>query len=216
MTRQALLKCCGNRSYEDYTKSRDVADWLGFIFFEGSKRYVKPAIVQQWLNETPLKEQQLAVGVFVNATIEDIQRAATEFPNMNVIQLHGNEAPEMAVELKATLNKTILKAIHHSDEGLAMMRSYAQKVDGFLIDTKSPQWGGSGLSFDWASIPAYQAVARELGVPLFVAGGVTPDNVKELLRYHPDGIDLASGIEENGAKSEQKIKHLEAMMNDGT
>lgn len=80
---------------------------------------------------------------------------------------------------------------------------YAGTVDAFLLDTPG---GGTGRRFAWDVIPGYAAAARELGVPLFVAGGLDPGNVTDLVgRYGPDGVDVSSGVETDGAKDPAKI-----------
>lgn len=91
--------------------------------------------------------------------------------------------------------------------GLGMLERYAGAVDAVLLDTLDPGMrGGSGKTFAWERIPAYQERAAELGLPLFIAGGLSPDNVRELtVQYSPYGVDVSSGVESEGAKDIAKI-----------
>jgi phosphoribosylanthranilate isomerase len=71
----------------------------------------------------------------------------------------------------------------------------------------------TGVSFDWTYIPTYLNEGKKQGVPVFIAGGINPDNIEHVLDYQPDGIDVSSGIEENGRKSRKLIRQLEERMN---
>ncbi|MED5075681.1 N-(5'-phosphoribosyl)anthranilate isomerase, partial [Anoxybacillus geothermalis] len=66
-----------------------------------------------------------------------------------------------------------------------------------------------GVAFDWEAVPRYLEEAARQGVPCFIAGGVTPDNIERLLLYRPDGIDISSGIETDGRKDPTKMKQIE-------
>lgn len=203
------LKLCGNHSQHDTICSVESnADYIGFVFAP-SKRQTTPNDVRKWLNETPLCNDQQVVGVFVNPSIEKIAETLRSVP-LDIIQLHGNESSEFVAQIKNNFSCKIWKTIHHEQAADQKMASYKEYVDLFLIDNKSQfAWGGTGSSFDWTSIPNYMSAAHALGKPCFIAGGITPDNVAELLsRYQPDGIDLASGVETNGQKDKRKIIQL--------
>ncbi|WP_052366038.1 hypothetical protein [Geomicrobium sp. JCM 19055] len=81
------------------------------------------------------------------------------------------------------------------------MSAYAPIVDGFIVDagTKTER-GGTGQTFDWKKAPTYIHFAKQLNVPLYIAGGVHEHNVQQLLEMQPDGIDVSSGIETEGKK----------------
>lgn len=205
-----LLKYCGNRTYSDYslvTKSR--AAYLGFIFVKGSKRCVSAEEVAEWVKQTPPRSKQKLVGVFVNPDLEFISQALKNV-SLDVIQLHGTETPDFVNQVRDLFHGDVWKAIHHKEDALEIMKTYKGIADAYLIDSKvTGAWGGTGKSFDWSYIPAYLEEARNQEVPCFIAGGVNPDNVAGLLDYRPDGIDLASGIEDQQAKSETLIQALE-------
>ncbi|WP_159883023.1 phosphoribosylanthranilate isomerase [Paenibacillus puerhi] len=84
---------------------------------------------------------------------------------------------------------------------------YRGMIDGVLLDTLDPVYGGgSGHAFDWTSIPPYQAWCRRAEIPLLVAGGLQPGNVRGLLKeFAPSGVDVSSGVETDGVKDIVKI-----------
>ncbi|GGE38803.1 N-(5'-phosphoribosyl)anthranilate isomerase [Pullulanibacillus camelliae] len=205
-----LLKYCGNHFYEDYKLAvSSHAQFIGFIFYEGSPRYVAPETVASWVDKTPKKKQQQLVGVFVNPTLETIENTLNHVP-LDVVQLHGTESLPFVQRVKLSTQCPVWKAIHHEQEALQIMQLFHGEVDGFIVDVKTKEaWGGTGQSFDWRAIPRYTKEAIKQSVPCLIAGGITPSNVEELLGYQPQGIDLASGIEANGRKSKDLITELE-------
>lgn len=206
----ALIKYCGNRSYSDYLLvSESKATYIGFIFVQGSKRCVSAEEVAVWVKQTPPLPTQKLVGVFVNPDLDSIIRTIKHV-SLDVIQLHGTEPPEFVNEVRSVFGGEVWKAIHHREDAVELMKTYKGVADAYLIDSKiTGSWGGTGQSFDWSYIPAYLEEARNQGVPCFIAGGVNPENVTALLEYKPDGIDLASGIEDQQAKSKTLIQALQ-------
>lgn len=203
-----LLKYCGHRSLSDLQKgAKSQADYLGLIFAE-SKRKVDAQQVSEWLNTVTLGGKKL-VGVFVNETMERISDVARIVP-LSVIQCHGDESVEQVANVKAATGLPVWKAIHHEEGALAHMKQYASVVDGYVVDSRvRGAYGGTGVSFDWESVPVYLEEAARQGVPCFIAGGITLENVEQLLIYEPHGIDISSGIEEHGEKSAAKMKEIE-------
>jgi len=202
------LKYCGNKSFADFqmTASSD-ADYLGVIFAE-SKRQVKPEQVLEWLTKVNIGSKKL-VGVFVNASIEEVEHAASLLP-LSVIQCHGTESVENVVEIKKRVKLPIWKVIHHQEFSLEVMKRFNGKVDGFIIDSKvKGMWGGSGQMFDWSFIPDYLAEATNQGVPCIIAGGINDRNLRDLLPLNPPGIDISSGIEKDGVKNTEIIRKIE-------
>jgi phosphoribosylanthranilate isomerase len=203
-----LLKYCGHRSLEDLqTSTGSRAHYLGLIFAQ-SKRQVQPGEVKEWLKTVPLNGKKL-VGVFVNASVAEIMHVAKEVP-LSIIQCHGTETPEQIIQIKKAARLPVWKAIHHSEEALEQMKHFAGIADGYIIDSKvKGEWGGTGISFNWEFVPSYLFEAERQGVRCFIAGGVRPDNIEELLRYRPHGIDISSGIEEREKKNKRKIQWIE-------
>lgn len=202
-----LLKYCGNHHLEDVNvTSQSQAKYLGFIFAK-SKRQVQANQVSDWLKQ--LNVRQKIVGVFVNADIDEIEQVCKIAP-IDIIQCHGEETPEVLAEMKQRLKKEIWKVIHHSPQALQLMQTYSTIADGYVIDSKvGNQRGGTGVTFDWRSVPAYQQEATRQRAKCFIAGGIDPQTIKELLHYQPLGIDLSSGIETEGKKDEHKKNLLE-------
>ncbi|WP_096200929.1 phosphoribosylanthranilate isomerase [Bacillus sp. FJAT-45350] len=204
-----LLKYCGNHSLADLQHVvKSNADYIGVVFAE-SKRRVTPLELFTWLAEVKLRPEQKLVGLFVNATFSEIENVISKIP-LDIIQCHGNETVSVVRELKEKLNLPIWKVIHHDEEAVQTMEQYAPFVSAYVIDSKvKDQWGGTGQVFDWSHIPSYIDEGIHLNRPVFIAGGINGENVHELVAYQPDGIDISSGIEEDGSKSSVKMTEIE-------
>lgn len=208
--KKPALKYCGIRSLQDLRLAADSqADYLGFIFAD-SKRKVSTADVKKWLSQVRTGKQ--IVGVFVNETVGTIARIAYEL-QLDVIQLHGDETPKDAEALRLLTHCEIWKALHHNSTAIQDMDRYNDCVDGFLIDSSvKGARGGTGVAFAWECVPEYQKKAEQTGKRCFIAGGVNPDTIADLLKWKPGGVDLASGIEKNGQKDVNLIRLLEERM----
>ncbi len=208
-----LLKLCGNHSAADTDVSfQSTADYLGFVFAK-SKRQVNNAQVKEWLKGQENIKRKKLVALFVNAALKDIVAAIDGIP-FDVIQCHGSESAIDVAEIKRETNLSVWKVIHHHAQAVNSMKEYDGIVDGFVIDCKvGDQWGGTGVSFDWRFVPPYLEEGKRQGVPVFIAGGIKPENVAELLPYQPDGIDVSSGIEQDRRKSIERVRQLEERMN---
>ncbi|MGG1573831.1 phosphoribosylanthranilate isomerase [Fictibacillus sp. NRS-1165] len=206
-----FIKYCGCRSKEDLLLVKEsLADFAGFIF-ASSKRRVDPEDAGRWIREIQPVNLQLT-GVFVNPTIEEVQDALEKAP-LNIIQCHGDETPGFLQELKRVTGKTIWKAIRHEASGWNSMKEFEGFADAYVIDARvEGVYGGTGTAFDWEAVPMYLEEAARQGVACFIAGGIQAENIMKLLNYRPHGIDISSGIEEDGKKSRMKIKDLEGMM----
>jgi phosphoribosylanthranilate isomerase len=179
-----LVKICGITRLEDgLAAARLGADWLGFNFWPRSRRYLAPAAAAPIVAALP--PEVLPVGVFVDPTLDELL-AAIRASGVRAVQLHGDEPPELC----ASLPVPVVKGIRVRDaRSLAALAAY--EVQGFLLDSATPGYGGSGTTFDWAL--AAEAAAA---VPLWLAGGLTPANVGEAVRrVRPCGVDVASGVE---------------------
>ena len=203
------LKLCGNHSLHDVKlAANSKADYVGFVF-ANSKRCAEPSRVREWLRQVPLRHDQQTVGVFVNPTFAEIAAVVNQVP-IDVIQLHGDEPPEQVAVVKTMFSLPVWKVIHHSDHAIDTIDHYKEVADAFLIDNKTASaWGGTGQSFDWSFVPAYLEKIHAFGKRCLIAGGIHPGNVEKLLKYHPDGIDLASGVETDRKKDEEKISQLQ-------
>ncbi len=186
-------------------------DEVGFVFAK-SKRQVTPkdaaSLVRQVSELRGAGDRTpRAVGVFVDPTLEEL-REVLDSVRLHVVQLHGQEPPELCRVIRESLGVQAWKVfgIRGGSEDKAAqdrLAPYAGVIDAAMIDTAG---GGTGSAFDWSVMEAYKAAAETIGVPLYVAGGLHADNVQDLIRqYRPDGVDVSSGVETDGMKDVAKI-----------
>lgn len=171
-------------------------DYIGFIFYEKSARYVSEKI------EVAIPETIQRVGVFVDASESYIQDKICTY-KLDAIQLHGNELPEFC---RLFPNITVIKAINIcSPQDFQLADSYQDSCDMLLFDTKTALHGGSGQKFDWNLLSHYKGEK-----PFLLSGGIGLEDLEVLKNlYHPKlvGIDLNSKFEdEPGMKNIEKIK----------
>jgi phosphoribosylanthranilate isomerase len=191
-----LVKICGITRLEDgLAAARLGADALGFNFWPRSRRYLMPEAAAAVVAGLPAGV--LPVGVFVDPDRETLLRAIAT-SGVRAVQLHGDEPPALCQDLPVPVVKGIRVRDAHS---LAQLASY--EVAGFLLDSATPGYGGSGTALDWT----LAAEAAE-NVPIWLAGGLTPENVGEAVRrVHPHGVDVASGVESApGVKDLAKVE----------
>ncbi|MBP3287037.1 MAG: phosphoribosylanthranilate isomerase [Prevotella sp.] len=202
-----LIKVCGMRDPENIREAEKLAiDLMGFIFWHKSSRNV---------SEIPsyLPTRQKRVGVFVDASIEEVAEKTKEYA-LDLIQLHGKETPDYIQRLRSLCPQrgdratAIIKALNIADAGdLAQTAQYEGIVDYFLFDTKSKLVGGNGTQFDWSVLQAYQG-----DTPFILSGGIGPDDAEKVKNFqHPmcAGIDLNSRFETAPAlKDIQLLNHF--------
>lgn len=190
MNCELIIKVCGMRDADNIRQLDEakIADWMGFIFFEKSKRHVCEF-------PTYLPKNSKRVGVFVNYSINEVLEKVHDF-GFNLVQLHGNETPEYCYELKERLGSEvqIIKMFQISCiEDLEPTSKYEAWVDYFLFETKCESYGGSGKKFDWDILDHYPCFT-----PFILTGGIGPDDVEKVKAFqHPlfKGIDLNSKFE---------------------
>lgn len=214
MTNTAV-KICGLQSGEVLKSMINLPiDYIGFVFAK-SLRQVSPAqaaelagVLRSWTTGN----RPSAAGVFVNPSLEELGRVLSEV-QLDAVQLHGEETPQFCREVKERFPVSLIKAVslrgEPSGEGLSALEGLEDCVDALLLDTFDPVYGGgSGKTFAWDTIPAYREWCGRHGIPLFVAGGLHPGNVNELIaRYRPDGVDVSSGVESApGVKDTAKVR----------
>lgn len=165
-------------------------DWMGFIFTDKSKRY---AFANDDFETNTDKKK---VGVFVDATIEDVIDKIEKY-NLNIVQLHGEESVSYINELvtnEAAEAILVMKAFAvDSDFDFSITEEYEDEVDYFLFDAKGQEAGGNGIQFDWSVIDRYRGET-----PFLLAGGINPDSVDKIQDFHHEkcvGIDVNSGFE---------------------
>jgi phosphoribosylanthranilate isomerase len=196
--RAVKIKICGITRPEDALAAAQLgADALGFNFWPRSKRYLAPEDARAIVRRLP--PFVTAIGVFVDASREEILRAA-DTSGIQVAQLHGDEPPELCASLPLPVVKALRMTNAHALAALA-----AYEVSGFLLDAPSAGYGGSGTTFDWS----LAAEAAQV-VPVVLAGGLTPENVAEAIRVvRPWGVDVASGVETSpGVKDADRMRRF--------
>jgi phosphoribosylanthranilate isomerase len=202
-----LIKYCGCKSAEEYKMLiATKADVIGFIFAD-SRRKVDPDKVSSWLKRT--RTEKKIAGVFRNSPLDEIVSIANHVP-LDIIQCHGDEPAEALLQLKEQSGKMIIKAIPFNEKVIEEIGKYSYAADAIIVDSAlNGQFGGTGVTFSWSRVPAILKAARKWNIPCLIAGGINSSNVKELLSFKPDGIDLSGGIETDGKKCIEKIKEFE-------
>lgn len=181
---KTIIKVCGMRDSQNISAlARLSIDWMGMIFWSGSKRYVStpPDHLPQGLK---------IVGVFVDASLDDIRQHVVDY-QLDLIQLHGHETPEFLKALKPLI---LVKAFNiASTNDLKQTEAYDGIADYFLFDTKGKVVGGNGEKFDWSVLSSYQG-----STPFLLSGGIGPEDAESVKSFHHPkciGIDLNSRFE---------------------
>lgn len=209
------LKVCGLTKPDQIQELISMnVDFLGFIFYEKSPRYV--------LNHLSLEEiyainHQGKVGVFVNEETDVILKIVQQ-AKLNFIQLHGDESDDFIVKLRQKLNPEvgIIKVIrvgnndYDNKEKIAQtLSSNLRHVNYYLFDTDSKAFGGTGKQFDWNILNEI-----EIPLPYFLSGGISEENIgnMEALKQRPFALDINSKFEkEPGNKNINKIKEFKIL-----
>lgn len=189
------VKICGMTEKETIqTAIEHKVDYLGFVFYAKSPRNLTPDQARELTKNIPPHVKRIAV--LVNVKDEFIEQIKDYF---DCFQLHGHEDVKRIRELKQKFNKEIIKAIKVADEASA--KTYTQfedEVDMLLFDSPAME---NTAKFDWNIL-----TKLKIKKPYLVAGSISIDNVDEVLKYNPYGIDVSAGLESSlGVKSKAKI-----------
>ena len=195
------LKICGMKNPGNIL---DVAklnpDFMGFIFYKKSPRYFNGSIPE-------LPEHIKKIGVFVNATLDYIKGIVNKH-NLQGVQLHGNESPELCKQLQ-DLNCIVIKVFSIKDSfNFNALEPYESVCDYYLFDTKGKQPGGNGYTFNWQVLKNYSSIK-----PYFLSGGIDLkeiDNLQSFLKRSEASfcyaVDINSKFETNtGLKNVEKL-----------
>lgn len=194
------VKICGITNLEDALLSvKFGADALGFNFYPKSPRYIKAEKVREIVEELP--DEVLRVGVFVNESLEKIIEIA-QTAKLDALQLHGEETPEFANELKLKTNLEIIKAFRVSPE-FQPEDVLQYEVDAILLDAYNPkEHGGTGETFDWEIAKKVQGIFPKM----YLAGGLSQDNIAEAIsKVKPFAVDACSCLEIKKGKKEKPV-----------
>jgi phosphoribosylanthranilate isomerase len=200
------LKVCGMRAPDNIAALSDLApDYMGFIFWEHSKRFVTTS--------TPhLPATIKKTGVFVDANPAYITAMAKQH-QLQALQLHGDESPDFCQKLQ-DLELEIIKAFAvDTSFDFSVLEAYETVCDYFLFDTKGPLPGGNGNRFDWSVLRNYPSAK-----PFFLSGGIGPKDQSAIasiinLNLPLYAIDINSQFEsEPGLKNIETIKQFKATL----
>lgn len=192
------IKICGIKDAETAViAAEEGADAIGFIFVQNSPRYVNPDDAQDIMFALP--PMVSTVGVFMNHSPDAFSDIEEACPTTHT-QLHGNENEKVVAACGPAI-----KAIRYSEESIAadLARwNECDDVEAILIDGPAP---GEGIAFTWDHLPP---LLEKIEKPIFLAGGLTPENVEEAIRIvRPYGVDVSSGVESSrGVKDAAKIE----------
>jgi phosphoribosylanthranilate isomerase len=183
------------------------ADFIGMVFAESKRKVTVEQATKMVESVRDFNPRPETVGVFRNAPASEVNQIAREC-KLDRVQLSGQET----IEYCRNITFPIIKVIHVSPDAkadliLAQVQKWYEVMNGqkflCLLDTTvDGKYGGTGVTFDWR-------IAKDVAVrfPVMVAGGLTPDNVVQLIReVKPWGVDVASGVEINGRKDSRKIE----------
>ena len=187
------IKICGLRRPEDIGAVNGLQpDYIGFVFFPGSKRYVMPEEARNL--KAGLAPGIQAVGVFVDEEPETVARLLEE-GIIDIAQLHGHEDEAYLARLRKLTEKPLIQAFRIRSEEDAL-RAQASSAEMILLDAGA----GDGKTFDWHLL-------KPVNRPYFLAGGLNPENAGLAVReLSPYGVDVSSGVETDGRKDPMKMK----------
>lgn len=185
------LKVCGMRNSGNIKELLELGpDYMGFIFYEKSSRFVGEELDEELLKSFPQSVKK--VGVFVNATqayiLDKVKKYALDY-----VQLHGEEMPDFCRNLKFK-GVNIIKAFSVDNQfNFGKLLNFKPYCDYFLFDTKGDLKGGNGITFDWSVLRRY-----DNDKPFFLAGGIDLDNAaqaRELAGLKIHSLDVNSKFE---------------------
>ncbi|GAA5091928.1 phosphoribosylanthranilate isomerase [Paenalcaligenes hermetiae] len=209
------VKMCGFTRIEDIDAAVQAgADALGFVFYPKSQRYLRPEQARLLAQHVPAFVQ--TVALFVNPTPAFVQTVIQQM-QPDLLQFHGEESVAFcesfaypyirAFRVGAPDLDTPTKIVQHC-------RRYAS-AKGWLFDSYTSAYGGSGVRFDDDLLEALHAQHRPQDPPLILAGGIRHHNVlAQIQRHHPFAVDVSSAIEDApGIKNAEKIQQFMRIMN---
>jgi phosphoribosylanthranilate isomerase len=189
------IKICGITNWTDANCAiQSGADLLGFNFYPRSPRYITPRKARGIVRRLPRGVS--AVGVFVNET-EDRMLAIAQTVGLDYLQLHGDEPPAAVARLKRKVR--IIRAFRVRKPFRAAQLAPFRQAHAILLDGFDPRLtGGTGRAFDWTLARRAKPYGR-----IFLAGGLTPENIGEAIRIvRPYAVDVCSGVEARPGKKD--------------
>jgi phosphoribosylanthranilate isomerase len=196
------VKICGITNWTDARRAVEAgAQFLGFNFYRPSPRYIQPAAARRIIRRLP--DGITVVGVFVNEP-ESSMLAIARRVGLDYLQLHGDEPPEQVARLKREI--PVIKAVRVRDSFRPKQLDSLGRASAILLDGfDARRRGGTGKTFNWNLARGSNGSRR-----IFLAGGLTPENVAEAIRVaRPYAVDVCSGVEARpGRKDPARIVAL--------
>lgn len=197
------VKICGVRTPETIQAAiNGGANFIGLVFAPGSPRYISPEEASGLVKAIPPGPH--ITGLFVDPD-DDLLNRVTRQVKLDYIQLHGQESPARVTDIKSRFKLPVIKAIPIARPAdIEIAAAYESVCDWLLFDAKADgaPSGGHGLAFDWKIL-----AGRKFKKPWMLAGGLTPENIRDALAIlSPDAVDVSSGVESaRGVKDTEKI-----------
>ena len=198
-------KICGITRIEDIHSAVNAGvDAIGFVFYAPSPRSVTIEQAKELAKHIPAYVQ--IVGLFVNATVDEITQVLEHVP-LDMLQFHGEESAEQCQQIALQTKRRWYKAIQVKPELdiIKAIKIYQNAgASAVLLDAWHPELkGGTGHSFDWSQFPT-------LNVPLILAGGLKPENIEDAIKTtRAYAVDVSGGVESaKGIKDQQLIEHF--------
>jgi phosphoribosylanthranilate isomerase len=193
------VKICGITNLEDAEEAVRLGAWaIGVNHHPRSPRYTEPGVAAEI--GAALKRRCKVAGVFVNAALDEVARAADD-EQLSMLQLHGDEGPAFCAEAARRTGCKVVKAVRVRSAA-DVRAAEAYRTDFHLLDAHRPGTsGGTGESFDWEL-----AANRRSEIPLILAGGLNPDNIADAIAVvRPFAVDVASGVEASPRRKDPEL-----------
>jgi phosphoribosylanthranilate isomerase len=189
------VKICGITSVGDAEAAVEAgADMLGLMFYPDSPRHITEEMAQTIARQLP--PFIIRVGVFADQAPEEVFSAMHKC-GLNLLQFHGRETPEYCAQFGMMTMKAFRIRDAASLKEIPQYQTHAYLLDSYVAGKA----GGTGAVFNWN----LAVEAGRLGKPIFLAGGLTPENVTEAVRtVRPFGVDVSSGVEQSPGKKDPK------------
>jgi phosphoribosylanthranilate isomerase len=206
------IKVCGMTSADQVLQLDEMGvEFAGFVFYPKSPRYVYRFMPRAEIKKIRGKSIN-KVGVFVNATVEEVLEAVDDC-GLYLVQLHGDETPKYCEKIANYV--TVVKAfrLREDDNILWKVKDYVDIADMFLFDTEGAGYGGTGRKFDWNVLKGLN-----IGKPFFLSGGIEPGDIEKLKEFAKEpvakdlfSIDVNSKFETSpGVKDMDKLREFVA------
>ena len=188
----ARIKICGITNKKDALAASALGAWaVGFIFYKKSPRYIAPEQAAAIIRALP--KSVLPVGVFVNASAQEIKRIA-QTCRLKAVQFHGDESPAFCAQFKNVLTFKALRVKSAGD----LRKASRFKTDFILFDAyQKGSFGGTGKSFNWLMLKKGSPAQKKI----ILSGGLNPDNIAYAVTLkNVHAFDVSSGVERRPGK----------------